>query len=154
MSRSDLYDFWLLLAKHLTDLGLPMSRASDKALDIGYGAGYRALVDDRDRITHPDGKFVEISSLSPKQYAIDLALAYHLSKTERSIMTGLRSDSTLSRYRDDKFVYLGVHRRFRLKTIDRLTLLGLIKESESTGSDVEYEISFPDNLPKRLGGIA
>jgi hypothetical protein len=96
----------------------------------------------------PDsGRFEWLKDRTPQEYAMRVKAAMRLTRTERKILSLIRSGSYLNCDARRKMVTLCDESKyphrwqwFRRATLDRLSLIGLVKEQpgNNSGTDVTY----------------
>jgi hypothetical protein len=85
------FKFWYELHLALQKMEIPMARRTDKSADVGWGKGMRILIDDQDRITHPEGRFVPLEDvLEVQKFAEAIRKGFRLTKTQREVLNMLR----------------------------------------------------------------
>jgi hypothetical protein len=138
--------FWMDLYAALARHGIPMAKRTDRAADVGWGRGMRLLIDTDERISHPEGRFVPLKSVTAEGIAAAVLAAFRLTRREREVLGMIRSGVFAAMYPRSGFVTVGKE-RVRRSLIERLTSLGLVDERASEESaDCELVAVQPESV--------
>lgn len=148
--------FWAALRFHLARVGIATAKRTDRVYDIGFGRGRRYLIDSDGRLTHPNGCFVPVRSIDVTSLAEAIEKELRLSKTEKLIMKLMEGGHLFYRHRLSRMVLCGRGRSFQASTIDRLCLIGLVEEVDTTRDDdsrtcdVSYRALVPNSVAQGI----